>query len=56
MAPHSNTLAWRIPWMGEPGGLQSVGLKDKRVATEAPWPPEPKIFTIWLPQTKLANT
>ena len=23
--PHSSTLAWRIPWMEEPGGLQSVG-------------------------------
>ena len=21
MAPHSSTLAWKIPWMGEPGGL-----------------------------------
>ena len=21
MAPHSNTLAWKIPWMEEPGGL-----------------------------------
>ena len=26
MAPHSSTLAWRIPWMEEPGGLQSIGL------------------------------
>ena len=26
MAPHSSTLAWKIPWMEEPGGLQSVGL------------------------------
>ena len=25
MAPHSSTLAWRIPWMEEPGGLQSMG-------------------------------
>ena len=25
MAPHSSTLAWRIPWMEEPGGLQSIG-------------------------------
>ena len=24
MAPHSSTLAWKIPWMEEPGGLQSV--------------------------------
>ena len=26
MAPHSSTLAWKIPWMQEPGGLQSMGL------------------------------
>ena len=26
MASHSNTVAWRIPWMEEPGGLQSVRL------------------------------
>ena len=26
MAPHSSTLAWQIPWMEEPGGLQSMGL------------------------------
>ena len=25
MAIHSNILAWRIPWIEEPGGLQSVG-------------------------------
>ena len=25
MAPHSSTLAWRIPWAGELGGLQSTG-------------------------------
>ena len=24
MATHSNILAWRIPWMGEPCGLQSM--------------------------------
>ena len=27
MATHSNTLAWRIPWTEEPGGLQSMGLQ-----------------------------
>ena len=26
MATHSSVLAWRIPGMGEPGGLQSMGL------------------------------
>ena len=24
MAPHSSTLAWKTPWMEEPGGLQSM--------------------------------
>ena len=26
MATHSSILAWKIPWMEEPGGLQSTGL------------------------------
>ena len=26
MAAHSRTLAWKIPWAEEPGGLQSMGL------------------------------
>ena len=26
MAPHSSTVAWKIPRMEEPGGLQSMGL------------------------------
>ena len=26
MAPHSNTLVWKIPWMEGPGALQSMGL------------------------------
>ena len=26
MASHSSTLAWKIPWMEEPGRLQSMGL------------------------------
>ena len=25
MTPRSSTLAWKIPWMKEPGGLQSMG-------------------------------
>ena len=25
MAPQSSTLAWKIPWAEEPGGLQSMG-------------------------------
>ena len=27
MAPHSSTLAWKIPWTEEPGGLQSIWLR-----------------------------
>ena len=27
MAPHSSTLAWKIPWMEEPGRLQSMELR-----------------------------
>ena len=27
VATHSSILAWRIPWMEEPGGLQSLGLQ-----------------------------
>ena len=38
-ATHSSTLAWRIPWTGEPGGLQSMGLQrvghDKVTAAAA---------------------
>ena len=30
MATHSSTLAWRIPWTEEPGGLQSMGLLGVR--------------------------
>ena len=28
MAPHSRTLAWKIPWTKEPGRLQSMGSKS----------------------------
>ena len=28
MVTSSNILAWRIPWIEEPGGLQSMGHKD----------------------------
>ena len=40
MAPHSSTLAWKIPWMEEPGGLQSTftfhfHALEKEMATQA---------------------
>ena len=30
MATHSSILAWRIPWMEKPGGLQSTGSQRVR--------------------------
>ena len=30
MAPYSSTLAWKIPWTEEPGGLQSMGSRRVR--------------------------
>ena len=30
MAPHSSTLAWKIPWTEEPGRLQSMGSRRVR--------------------------
>ena len=30
MATHSSTLAWKIPWTEEPGGLQSMGSQRVR--------------------------
>ena len=55
MAPHSSTLAWKIPWTEEPGRLQSMGLRrvvhdraEKAVAPHSstlawkiPWMEEP---------------
>ena len=34
MAPHSSTLAWKIPWMEEPGRLQSMGSREESDKTE----------------------
>ena len=36
MAIHSSILAWKIPWIEEPGGLQSVGSQSRtQVSTHA---------------------
>ena len=37
MAPHSSTLAWKIPWTEEPGGLQSVGSLSRVQLLVTPW-------------------
>ena len=34
MATHSSTLAWKIPWMEEPGRLQSMGLQSQTQLTD----------------------
>ena len=39
MASHSSILAWRIPWIVEPGGLQSTG--SKRVQHDLVTKPPP---------------
>ena len=36
MATHSSVLAWRIPGMGEPGGLPSMG-RTESDTTEVTW-------------------
>ena len=41
MAPHSSTLAWKIPWTEEPGVLQSMGLR--RVGSN--WATSLSLFT-----------
>ena len=53
MAPHSSTLAWKIPWTEEPGGLQFMGVSKSRTwlsdftftfhyhALEEEWQPTP---------------
>ena len=41
MAPHSSTLAWKIPWMEEPGRLQSMG--SQRVGPD--WATSLSLFT-----------
>ena len=37
MAPHSSTLAWRIPWTGDPGGLQSMRLLESHTTERLPF-------------------
>ena len=37
MAPHSSTLAWKIPWTEEPGGLQSMGSLRVRHDSDFPF-------------------
>ena len=45
MAPHSNTLAWKIPWTEEPGGPQSMG--SRRVGQDSVTSLSPFTFMHW---------
>ena len=44
MAPHSSTLAWKIPWTEEPGGLHSMG--SRRVGHD--WVTSLSLFTFMI--------
>ena len=35
MATHSSLLAWRIPWTGEPGRLQSLGSQSRTLLSDS---------------------
>ena len=37
MAPDSSTLAWKVPWMEEPGRLQSMGLEESDTTERLPF-------------------
>ena len=37
MAPHSSTLAWRIPWREGPGGLRPWGRKESDTTEQLPF-------------------
>ena len=44
MATHSNILAWRIPWMEEPGGLQSMGSQSDLTERLTPTHTHPVVY------------
>ena len=52
MAPHSSTLAWKIPWREEPGGLQPLG--SRRVRHD--WATSLSLFTFMLWRRKWQAT
>ena len=51
MAPHSRTLAWKIPWMEGPGGLQSMG--SQRVGHD--WVTSLSLFTFHALEKEMAT-
>ena len=51
MAPHSSTLAWKLPWMEEPGRLQSMG--SLRVGHD--WATSLSLFTFHALEKEMAT-
>ena len=52
MATHSSTLAWKIPWMEEPGRLQSMGLQRVR----HDWAPSLSFFlSLYMSSSNFSN-
>ena len=60
MAPYSSTLAWKIPWTEEPGGLQSMVVKSRTRLSNFPftfhfmhwrrkWQPPPGVLAWIIP-------
>ena len=47
MATHSSVLAWKTPWTGEPGGLQSMGSQGVRHDWMANTTEKPMYMYIW---------
>ena len=47
MATHSSTLAWKIPWTEEPGGLQSIGFESQT------WLKKLGKHTCYIPETNI---
>ena len=45
MALYSSTLAWKIPWLEEPGGLQSMGFSRQEYWSRVPLP-SPKSYML----------
>ena len=54
MATHSSTLAWKIPWTEEPGGLQSMGLHDWATSLSYPVNTHMTDMVQWKPLVFLA--
>ena len=57
IATHSNNLAWRIPWMEEPGGLQSMGSKrvrhNRATSLHSPLRPWSREMWFWVWESQL---